>query len=37
MWEVILSKKAQEDLDKLRRIGLLDKIRQLIALSLINA
>ncbi len=32
MWEVILSKKAQEDLDKLRKIGLLHKIKQLIAI-----
>ncbi len=31
MWEVILSKKAQEDLDKLRKIGLFKNVKQLIA------
>lgn len=31
MWEVILSKKAQEDLDKLIQIGLFDKTKTLIA------
>lgn len=32
MWEVILSKKAQEDLDKLRKIGLFNKIKKLISI-----
>ncbi|AFZ54976.1 Txe/YoeB family addiction module toxin [Cyanobacterium aponinum UTEX 3222] len=32
MWEVILSKKAQEDLEKLKNIGLFEKIKQLIAI-----
>ena len=32
MWEVILSKKAQEDLKKLKSIGLFDKTRQLVAI-----
>lgn len=32
MWEVILSKKAQEDLDKLRKIGLFKNVKQLIAI-----
>lgn len=30
MWEVILSKKAQEDLDKLQKIGLFNKVKELI-------
>jgi len=29
MWEVILSKKAQEDLEKLRNIGLFNKTKEL--------
>ena len=32
MWEVILSRKAQEDLDKLQKIGLFDKVKELIAI-----
>ena len=32
MWEVILSKKAQEDLKKLKSIGLFDKIKELVAI-----
>ena len=32
MWEVILSKKAQEDLDKLQKIGLFNKVKELIAI-----
>ncbi len=32
MWEVILSKKAQEDLDKLQKIGLFAKVKKLIDL-----
>ena len=32
MWEVILSKKAQEDLDKLTKIGLFDNVKKLIAI-----
>ena len=32
MWEVILSKKAQEDLQKLKGIGLFDKVKQLVAI-----
>ena len=32
MWEIILSKKAQEDLDKLRKIGLFNKVKELIAI-----
>jgi toxin YoeB len=31
MWEVILSKKAQEDLNKLKSIGLFDKAKELVA------
>jgi Txe/YoeB family toxin of toxin-antitoxin system len=31
MWEVILSKKAQEDLKKLKSIGLFDKTKELVA------
>lgn len=30
MWEVILSRKAQEDLDKLQKIGLFDQVKELI-------
>ena len=32
MWEIILSKKAQEDLDKLQKIGLFNKVKELIAI-----
>lgn len=32
MWEVILSKKAQEDLQKLKSIGLFDKTKELVAM-----
>jgi len=32
MWEVILSKKAQEDLKKLKSIGLFDKTKELVAI-----
>ncbi|MEB3189792.1 MAG: Txe/YoeB family addiction module toxin [Snowella sp.] len=32
MWEVILSKKAQEDLEKLRNIGLFNKIKELVGI-----
>jgi len=32
VWEVILSKKAQEDLDKLQKIGLFAKVKKLIDL-----
>ncbi len=32
MWEIILSKKAQEDLDKLQKIGLFNKVKKLIAI-----
>ncbi len=32
MWEIILSKKAQEDLDKLTKIGLFDKSKALVAI-----
>ena len=32
MWEVILSKKAQQDLKKLKNIGLFDKTRELVAI-----
>jgi hypothetical protein len=32
VWEVILSKKAQEDLDKLTKIGLFDNVKKLIAI-----
>lgn len=32
MWEIILSKKAQEDLDKLTKIGLFDKSKELVAI-----
>lgn len=32
MWEIILSKKAKEDLDKLTKIGLLDKSKELVAI-----
>lgn len=32
MWEVILSKKAQDDLEKLKKIGLFDQVKNLIAL-----
>jgi len=31
MWEVILSKKAQEDLKKLKSIGLFEKTKELVA------
>ena len=30
MWEIILSKKAQEDLKKIKKIGLFDKVKALI-------
>ncbi len=30
MWEVILSKKAQEDLDNLAQIGLFENVKKLI-------
>ena len=30
MWEIILSKKAQEDLKKNKKIGLFDKVKALI-------
>ena len=32
MWEVILSKKAQQDLKKLQGIGLFDKTKELVAI-----
>ena len=32
MWEVILSKKAQKDLDKLIQVGLFDKVKELVAI-----
>lgn len=32
MWEVILSKKAQEDLDKLSNIGLFPKIKEIVGI-----
>ena len=32
VWEVILSKKAQEDLDRLTKIGLFDNAKKLIAI-----
>jgi Txe/YoeB family toxin of toxin-antitoxin system len=32
VWEIILSKKAKEDLDKLTKIGLLDKSKELVAI-----
>ncbi|MFN5396383.1 MAG: Txe/YoeB family addiction module toxin [Pseudanabaena sp.] len=32
MWEVILSKKAQEDLKKLNSIGLFEKTKELVAI-----
>ena len=32
MWEVILSKKAQEDLKKLKSIGLFDKTKELVVI-----
>ncbi|MEA5535230.1 Txe/YoeB family addiction module toxin [Crocosphaera sp. XPORK-15E] len=32
MWEIILSKKAQEDLVKLRNIGLFDKAKEMVAI-----
>jgi Txe/YoeB family toxin of toxin-antitoxin system len=32
VWEVILSKKAQQDLDKLTNIGLFDQVKELIAI-----
>jgi toxin YoeB len=32
MWEVILSKKAQADLKKLKSIGLFDKTKELVAI-----
>ena len=32
MWEVILSKKAQEDLQNLKNIGLFDKAKELVAI-----
>lgn len=32
MWQVIISKKAQEDLDKLTKIGLFNKVKKLIAI-----
>ena len=32
MWQVIISKKAQEDLDKLTKIGLFKKVKELIAI-----
>ena len=32
MWEVILSKKAQEDLKKLKSIGLFEKTKELVAI-----
>jgi toxin YoeB len=32
MWEVILSKKAQEDLKKLKSIGLFEKTKDLVAI-----
>ena len=30
MWEIILSKKAQEDFKKIKKIGLFDKVKALI-------
>ena len=33
MWEIILSKKAQEDFKKIKKIGLFDKVKVLIFLS----
>ncbi|MCY7332366.1 MAG: Txe/YoeB family addiction module toxin [Pseudanabaena sp. CAN_BIN31] len=32
MWEVILSKKAQEDLQNLKSIGLFDKAKELVTI-----
>ena len=32
MWEVILNKKAQGDLNKLKSIGLFDKTKELVAI-----
>jgi Txe/YoeB family toxin of toxin-antitoxin system len=32
VWEVILSKKAQEDLDKITKVGLFDKVKELVAI-----
>jgi Txe/YoeB family toxin of toxin-antitoxin system len=32
MWEVIISKKAQEDLKKLKSIGLFEKTQELVAI-----
>jgi Txe/YoeB family toxin of Txe-Axe toxin-antitoxin module len=32
VWEVILSKKAQEDLDRLTQIGLFNKVKELVAI-----
>ncbi|MBD2187524.1 Txe/YoeB family addiction module toxin [Pseudanabaena sp. FACHB-723] len=32
MWEVIFSKKAQEDLNKLKSIGLFEKTKELVAI-----
>ena len=32
MWEVIFSKKVQEDLKKLKSIGLFDKTKELVAI-----
>jgi hypothetical protein len=33
MWEVILSKKAQEDLTKLTKIGLWETVKKLVAIA----
>jgi Txe/YoeB family toxin of toxin-antitoxin system len=32
MWEIILSKKAQEDLERLKKAGLFEKTRQLVTI-----
>ena len=32
MWEVILSKKAQEDLERLKNIGLFNKTKELVGI-----
>ena len=32
MWEVILSKKAQGDLEKLTKAGLFSKVKELVAI-----
>ena len=32
MWDVIVSKKAQQDLDKLTKIGLFKKVKKLVSI-----